>query len=226
MSQSPSFSKRTEPRSRSQRTTTERSRETPTLSRVSSPQRDSTFSRISSPQRPSSPSFECYSEISSTQWTDLFTLIERSSSEDEKEVEMEAQKPELDYRMWKREIPLDPKGYLLIRQFEGTDGWRMIIAYNTQEPRVNEQDLIHLKPTSLVMENVFLWRVRDPSSIVKSLQSLLPSELSHKQTRERICKCGQVMVQRIVKKEGPNKGRRFLTCPQWGDQNCRSFEWI
>lgn len=38
------------------------------------------------------------------------------------------------------------------------------------------------------------------------------------------CKCGTVTVERSVKKEGPNKGRKFWSCASW-PRGCKFFEW-
>ena len=38
-----------------------------------------------------------------------------------------------------------------------------------------------------------------------------------------VCECGKASVQRAVKKEGPNKGRKFWSCAMW-PQGCTFFE--
>ncbi|VDO70829.1 unnamed protein product [Onchocerca flexuosa] len=44
---------------------------------------------------------------------------------------------------------------------------------------------------------------------------------------KRQCSCGQVAKRLIVKKEGPNHGRAFWTCPKGRDnpEKCKYFEW-
>lgn len=40
------------------------------------------------------------------------------------------------------------------------------------------------------------------------------------------CKCGKVVALRTVQKDGPNKGRQFMTCPMPQGQQCGYFEFI
>ncbi|ORX77675.1 hypothetical protein BCR32DRAFT_57728 [Anaeromyces robustus] len=39
------------------------------------------------------------------------------------------------------------------------------------------------------------------------------------------CKCGLVVIGRIVKSDGPNKGRAYLVCRS-KSKNCRYFQWV
>ncbi|KAK1129739.1 hypothetical protein K0M31_019453 [Melipona bicolor] len=39
------------------------------------------------------------------------------------------------------------------------------------------------------------------------------------------CHCNQLAVQRIVQKEGPNKGRPFLSCHKSINESCKFFQW-
>ncbi|KAH0541196.1 hypothetical protein KQX54_021251 [Cotesia glomerata] len=40
-----------------------------------------------------------------------------------------------------------------------------------------------------------------------------------------ICVCGQPARKLTVRKDGPNKGREFYSCPQGNSSNCNFFEW-
>lgn len=39
------------------------------------------------------------------------------------------------------------------------------------------------------------------------------------------CNCNQLATTRIVKKDGPNKGRSFYTCPKNMNESCKFFQW-
>ncbi|XP_043513149.1 DNA topoisomerase 3-alpha [Frieseomelitta varia] len=39
------------------------------------------------------------------------------------------------------------------------------------------------------------------------------------------CHCNQIAVRRIVQKDGPNKGRPFLTCNKSINESCKFFQW-
>ncbi|CAD1480133.1 unnamed protein product [Heterotrigona itama] len=39
------------------------------------------------------------------------------------------------------------------------------------------------------------------------------------------CHCNQIAVRRIVQKDGPNKGRPFLSCPKSMSESCKFFQW-
>ncbi|KAJ7346984.1 hypothetical protein DFH08DRAFT_700518 [Mycena albidolilacea] len=41
----------------------------------------------------------------------------------------------------------------------------------------------------------------------------------------RRCKCDLAVVQRTVRKEGPNQGRKFWKCPNMQGTECDTFEW-
>ena len=40
-----------------------------------------------------------------------------------------------------------------------------------------------------------------------------------------LCRCGDEVAVRMVKKEGPNRGRRFFCCAQLQRRRCGFFEW-
>jgi DNA topoisomerase-3 len=44
-------------------------------------------------------------------------------------------------------------------------------------------------------------------------------------TNPPICKCGKEKITRTVKKDTPNKGRKFFCCPT-NPSCCNSFEWL
>ena len=41
-----------------------------------------------------------------------------------------------------------------------------------------------------------------------------------------LCHHGKPCKLREVKKEGPNQGRSFLSCPEWGEKKCKFFRWF
>ena len=41
-----------------------------------------------------------------------------------------------------------------------------------------------------------------------------------------LCQHGKPCRLMKVRKEGPNKGRRFLCCPEWGEKQCKFFKWF
>lgn len=43
---------------------------------------------------------------------------------------------------------------------------------------------------------------------------------------ENMCNCNEPAVTRTVLKDGPNKGRMFLTCTKPRDQQCGFFQWM
>jgi hypothetical protein len=60
-------------------------------------------------------------------------------------------------------------------------------------------------------------------NIVKKMEKKEPKvEKKEEEIVEKLCKCNKTAVERIVKKEGINKGKSFYTC---ADGGCKYFEW-
>lgn len=40
------------------------------------------------------------------------------------------------------------------------------------------------------------------------------------------CYCGLPAIERVARKEGPNQGRRFCSCPKASVSRCNFFRWL
>jgi hypothetical protein len=40
------------------------------------------------------------------------------------------------------------------------------------------------------------------------------------------CFCGLPAIERVARKEGPNQGRRFVSCPKASVSRCNFFRWL
>ena len=69
----------------------------------------------------------------------------------------------------------------------------------------------------------------EPSIDVHSTQcNLVPLEgvTSNNGLQDLLCDCGDVAKLLNVRKAAPDKGRRFYTCPNSGENDCKFFKWI
>ncbi|KAK9713127.1 hypothetical protein RND81_06G004800 [Saponaria officinalis] len=41
-----------------------------------------------------------------------------------------------------------------------------------------------------------------------------------------LCKHNMSPLEQTVKKNGANRGRRFLRCPKWKNDDCGFFKWV
>lgn len=67
------------------------------------------------------------------------------------------------------------------------------------------------------------FQVRPPGS-QQQIPPLPP--MSTEQQLNQVCLCGIPMRMGVTKKDGPNKGRKFLACSKPRDQTCKMFKWL
>jgi len=75
----------------------------------------------------------------------------------------------------------------------------------------------------------FMWKDESDRRINKNIQINFEEQKEqieeNNESNEMICYCNLPAIQLIVKKDGPNNGRKFYKCSKYNDDKCKYFKW-
>jgi len=76
----------------------------------------------------------------------------------------------------------------------------------------------------------FMWKDESDRRINKNIQINFEEQKEEQieennESNEMICYCNLPAIQLIVKKYGPNNGRKFYKCSKYNDDKCKYFKW-